>query len=198
MLPSESATVKNGVRSVELHFSLVFVVSPAGLLSMRSRGARWVLAATLAVGLISTRPAVVSAQSESDDKVPKRHEPTRIYFGMWTTHLNHEGVALDNNWVVGLTYRGFFGATFLNSFGRRAFTAGIQRTLVASAPRPIGASLGLRIGLVSGYDGRFMQIARDTPVLPFAQPFVTIDIHHVGVEVSYTFVVVSVAASYRF
>jgi hypothetical protein len=179
-------------------FLLVFVSSAADHVSMRSPGARWVLAATLAVGLLSICPTVVSAQPQSDDETPTRHEPTRIYFGMWTTHLNRDVVALDNNWVVGLTYRGFFGATFLNSFGRRAFTAGIQRTLVASEPRPIGASLGLRIGLVSGYDGRFMQIARDTPLLPFAQPFVTIDIHHVGLEVSYTFVVVSVAASYRF
>jgi hypothetical protein len=176
----------------------VFAPAPADQLSMRSRGARWVSAATLAVGLLSTCPTVVNAQSESGDEVAKRHEPTRIYFGMWTTHLNRDVIALDNNWVVGLTYRGLFGATFLNSFGRRAFTAGIQRTLVASEPRPIGASLGLRVGIVSGYDGRFMQIARDTPVLPFAQPFVTVDVYHVGVEVSYTFVVMSVAASYRF
>ena len=54
------------------------------------------------------------------------------------------------------------------------------------------------MGLVSGYDGRFMPIARDTPVLPFIQPFVTVDVQHIGVEVSYTFVVMSVAASYRF
>ena len=198
MLPPGSAAVKNSVGVLELHFSLAFAPSPADQLNMQSRGVRWVSAATLAVGLISACPAVVNAQSDSDHDVPKRHEPTRVYFGMWTTHLKRDVVALDNNWVVGLTYRGFFGATFLNSFGRRAFTAGIQRTLVASEPRPIGASLGLRIGLVSGYDGRFMQIARDTPVLPFAQPFVTVDLYHVGVEVSYTFVVVSVAASYRF
>jgi hypothetical protein len=43
-----------------------------------------------------------------------------------------------------------------------------------------------------------MRIARDTPVLPLVQPFATIDVGRVGVEVSYTFVIVSVATSVRF
>jgi hypothetical protein len=107
-------------------------------------------------------------------------------------------ITLDNNWVVGLTWRGLFGATYLNSFGRRAFTGGIQRTILSAEPRPIGASLGFRLGFVTGYDGRFMRIARETPVLPLAQPFVSIDVQRVSFEISYTFVVVSVATSYRF
>ncbi len=117
---------------------------------------------------------------------------------MWTTHLKHEVITLDNNWVIGLTYRGFFGATFLNSFGRRAYTGGIQRTLLATRPRPIRASFGYRLGFVTGYDGRFMRLARNTPVLPLVQPFASIDVTRVGFEVQYTFVVVSVAMSYRF
>ena len=152
----------------------------------------------LALGMASTGVVPVHAQSESGQEAPRHREPTRLYFGMWTTHLKHDVIALDNNWVVGGTYRGVFGATFLNSFGRRAFTAGIQRTLIAAAPRPVGASFGFRVGLVSGYDGRFMRIARDTPVLPFIQPFVSLDVQHLSLEISYTFVVVSVATSYRF
>ena len=152
----------------------------------------------LAIAVAFASPARVSAQSEAASEAPRRREPARVYFGMWTTHLRSDVVALHNNWVIGGTYRGVFGATFRNSFGRRAFTAGIQRTIVRTEPRPFGASLGYRVGLVSGYDGRFMRIARDTPVLPFIQPFVTVDVQHIGVEVSYTFVVLSVAASYRF
>jgi len=151
---------------------------------------------TLAIAFVCVAP--VHAQSEPDSEAPRRREPTRLYFGMWTTHLKHDVVALHNNWVIGGTYRGVFGATFLNSYGRRAFTAGIQRTIVATEPRPVGASFGYRVGLVSGYDGRLMRVARETPVLPFIQPFVSLDVRHLGVEVSYTFVVVSVAASYRF
>jgi hypothetical protein len=167
-----------------------------------SVAAAWstVAAGLLVIAVAFARPAIVNAQSETRDEAEgaRHREPTRLYFGMWTTHLNRDVVALDNNWVIGVSYRGVFAATFLNSFGRRAYTAGIQRTLFATEPRPFGASLGYRIGLVSGYDGRFMRVARDTPVLPLVQPFVSVDVHHIGVEVSYTFVVVSVAASYRF
>lgn len=154
-------------------------------------------------------PAAVAAQiappaeTTSTTSAPNPHEPgarhaSRLYFGMWTTHLKYDAIVLDNNWVIGLSHRGFFGATFLNSFGRRAFTGGIQRTIVASEPRPVGASLGYRLGFVTGYDGRFMRIARKTPVLPLVQPFASIDVQRVGFEVSYTIVVVSIAVSYRF
>ena len=155
-------------------------------------------AVCLAILFVYAGANAALAQSEPSSEDPGRREPTRLYFGMWTTHLKHDVVALHNNWVAGLTYRGFFGATFLNSYGRRAFTAGIQRTIVASEPRPFGASLGYRVGLVSGYDGRFMRIARETPVLPFIQPYVTLDVYRVGFEIQYTFVIVSVAASVRF
>jgi hypothetical protein len=162
---------------------------------------RWpsnIVSAFLALALACACAAPASAQSDDTEPATGRREPTRIYVGMWTTHLKHDVVALDNNWVIGATWRGLFGATFLNSFGKRAFSAGIQRTLIARDPQWLGVALGYRVGLVSGYDGRFMRMARDMPVLPFVQPFVTVDLRHVGIEVSYTFVVVSVAASYRF
>lgn len=127
----------------------------------------------------------------------ERHGP-RLYVGMWTTHLKSDIVVLKNNWVAGLSARGYFGATFVNSFGKRAFTGGWQRPITAVNRRQAGLLLGYRLGFVTGYDGRLMRIARKTPVLPLAQPFVSLDISHIGVEVSYTFVVVSVAASYRF
>jgi hypothetical protein len=142
-------------------------------------------------GMTSTTP-------EPNPHVERPQHSSRLYLGMWTTHLKHDVIALNNNWVIGMSYRGFFGATFLNSFGRRAFTGGIQRTIVSAEPRPLGASFGYRLGFVTGYDGRFMRIARKTPVLPLVQPFASIDVQHVGLEVSYTFVVVSVAVSYRF
>src|SRR5688572_12705379 len=79
-------------------------------------------------------PATPAEQHEQNSR--PRH-PTRLYFGMWTTHLKHDVITLENNWVVGLSWRGFFGGTFLNSFGRRAYTGGIQRTLLTAEPRPI-------------------------------------------------------------
>jgi hypothetical protein len=153
-------------------------------------------------------PAIAGAQETSPDahesiETVAAHDvrpphPTRLYFGMWTMHLRHDVGTLDNNWAIGLAWHGFFGATFVNSFGHRAFTGGLQRTIVSTRPAAIGASIGYRLGLVTGYDGRFIPLARKTPVLPLVQPFVSIDVTHVSVEVSYTFVVMSTAISYRF
>ena len=128
----------------------------------------------------------------------RTHEPTRFYFAMGTVHLKESAIALHNNWVAGAAFKGYFGATFLNSYGRRAYTGGIQRTLVTTDGTKLNVSLGYRLGFVTGYDGRLMRIARKTPVLPLVQPVVSLDAWHFGVEVSYTFVVLSTALSYRF
>jgi hypothetical protein len=147
--------------------------------------------AALAQGSTSAPVPAASASAE------RSHEPTRVYVGMWTLHLKHDVVALDNNWLVGVSHRGYFGATFLNSFGRRAYAAGVQRTLVSSARGPLTAALGVRLGAITGYDGRFMRLARHTPVLPLISAFVNVDVGRAGVEVAYTMVVVSAAVSIR-
>jgi hypothetical protein len=134
--------------------------------------------------------------ADVDDDHPR--EPSRMYLAMWTSHLKLNPLAFDNNWAFGLSYRGFFGATFLNSYGRRAFTAGWQRTLVSGSPAGLEIASGLRLGLISGYDDRLMPLAGETPVLPLIQPFLAVDRGHIGVDVSYTFVVVTVALGYRF
>ena len=163
----------------------------------------------IVAGLALVCPAAALAQTNPDTATEtqvraaparpadSRHE-TRLYLGMWTTHLKHPVVTVDNNWLIGFTHRGFFGGTFMNSFGRRAYSAGIQRTVISRQRAALTTSLGFRLGLVSGYDGRFMRIARDTPVLPLIQGFGNVDVKRVGVEVSYTIVVVSLAMSYRF
>jgi hypothetical protein len=154
---------------------------------------------------LSTMPAAVSAQpaantaaAEPATSARRPSHPRRIYAGMWTTHLKEDTLVIDNNWAVGVTAGGYFVAAFLNSFGEPAFAGGLQRTLVSSAPHAVVVSAGYRLGAITGYDGRLMRIARKTPVLPLVQPFAMIDIHRVGIEVSCTFVVVSVATSFRF
>jgi hypothetical protein len=145
----------------------------------------------------STEPTSLSA-SAATDNTDTSHHVNRLYFGMWTAHLREHPLALENNWAIGVSHDGYFGATFLNTFGRRAFTGWIERTVVSSGRRPLDASLGYRLGFVTGYDGRFLRIADKTPVLPLVQAFACVDIGHVGIEISYTFVVVSVVTSYRF
>src|ERR1043165_3927302 len=86
------------------------------------------LAIAVACSCLWFSPGAVRAQSastelaspvvaEPDAGTPRREHATRLYFGMWTTHLREDVLVLDNNWLIGLSTRGFFGATFLNSFG---------------------------------------------------------------------------------
>jgi len=161
-------------------------------------------ACCLAIFLVPAAARAQEAASAADttaqappEKTKSQHE-NRIYFAMWTLHLRDHVMALHNNWAVGLTTHGFFGATFLNSYNRRAYTGGLQRTFFSTDPRPITASFGARLGFITGYDGRLIRLARKTPVLPLIQPYFVLDVEHIGFELSYTWVVMSVAVSYRF
>jgi hypothetical protein len=173
-------------------------------LRVRRRRPEWTVAIGVAtLGLIAMPARAQEPPLEppvaEDLRLPGAHrEPTRLFLGMWTTHLKHHVIAIDSNWLVGVTHRSYFFATFRNSFGRQAFTAGMQRTLVSRRRGRLASSLGGRVGLVYGYDGRFIRLARDVPVLPMIQGFGNVDVGRVGIEVSYTFVVVSVTTSYRF
>jgi hypothetical protein len=162
------------------------------------------IASWLIVGLAAmpasarAQPAADATGAEPATSARQTAHPRRVYAGMWTTHLKEDAVVIDNNWAVGVTAGGYFVAAFLNSFGDPAFAGGLQRTLVTSPPDAVVVSAGFRLGAITGYDGRLMRIARKTPVLPLVQPFAMVDIHRVGIEVSCTFVVVSVTTSFRF
>lgn len=153
--------------------------------------------APISAGAQTPSDASPSAPAAPPEEGPAHRYDDRLYVGMWTMHLRQPVVTLQNNWTVGFTTHGYFGATFVNSYGKRAFTGGWQRTIVATAPRAVGASVGIRLGAITGYDGRLMRLARDTPVLPLVQPYARLDVTRFGIEVSYTWVVVSVGLSFR-
>jgi hypothetical protein len=143
-------------------------------------------------------PAAASAQTAAGTP-PHRPRATRIYFGLWSTHLNADRLHIDtNNPMLGVTHGPIFATTFVNSFGRRAYAAGFQRDLWSRTGRVASASLGLRLGAISGYDERFLNFAKDTPVLPMLSVYSLLELKRVGVEVSWTMVVASAALSVRF
>jgi hypothetical protein len=150
------------------------------------------------VGLRVDARAQNAAPEPAEEESKRTREPTRIYVGMWTMHLKEPDGPIDNNWLLGFSYRGFFGGTFLNSFGKRAYTAGIQRSFASLGEDRTRAWFGFRVGAISGYDGRFMGIAHKTPILPIASTYVIVERDRLGVELSYTFVVLSGALTYRF
>lgn len=65
----------------------------------------------------------------------------RLHVGMWTTHLSDLDRGLDTNWLLAVAVRGLDGGTFVNSFGKRAFTAGIERSLARSEDGTVAAGL---------------------------------------------------------
>jgi hypothetical protein len=117
---------------------------------------------------------------------------------MWTVHFRDWDRGVENNWLVGASWRGIYAATFINTFGDRAYAAGYQGMLLRWDPGVIAVGLGYRVGLVTGYDERFMKLAAKTPVIPLIQPRLALDRKRLGVELSYSGVVASGGFAVRF
>ncbi|MBR9988449.1 MAG: hypothetical protein KFH98_01780 [Gemmatimonadetes bacterium] len=149
----------------------------------------------LAFALVGV-PATASAGVPDDDHAVVEALRTRFYVGMWTSHVRDPARGLDGNAMVGGSYRGFFGATFVNSYGDRALAAGIQRG-ITQANRSVTTSLGYRVGLVTGYDERFLPIAAHTPLIPFAQIVGGLDHRRFGAELAYAGLTASVLLSVK-
>lgn len=149
------------------------------------------LAAICVLAMLIATPAVHA-------QAPASPKETRLYLGMWTTHLNANKPAIDPNWLVAVSNGHVFGGTFTNSFGRRAFTAGFQQQVARIGRGPLRDSVGFRIGAVSGYDERFMKLAKNAPVLPMLQVYNLFEVGRLGTELTVTWVVASVAFAIRF
>ena len=150
----------------------------------------------LCLGLLALDTGVAAAAPRLDDD-PSVEDP-RLYLGMWTAHVRSMFGAVDSNQLVGVGFRGFYGGTFINSYGSRSVAAGIQRTLLSTPSRTTTPSLGYRLGLVTGYDERFMGIAGRLPALPMAQIVGRLDRGKIGAELAYSGLAVSLALSGRF
>lgn len=148
----------------------------------------------LSLMILCVLPRAAAAQSAP----AATHEPLHIYLGMWTLHLKDQHKALDPNYLIGASYRHVFAATFINSFGNRAFGGGLQKEFARGKKGIFSAALGGRLGAIYGYDERFIKLAHETPVLPMVQAYGLFEVGHLGAEVSYTYVVVSVTGSIRF
>jgi hypothetical protein len=130
---------------------------------------------------------------------PKPSSQTHVYFGLWTTHLNADRRHIDsNNVMVAVTRGPIYATTFVNSFGKRAYAAGFQHAVFSGTRGIASASLGFRLGGISGYDERFLSFAKNTPVLPMFSVYTLIEERHLGVELSWTMVVASAALCFRF
>ncbi|TAK12747.1 MAG: hypothetical protein EPO35_11020 [Acidobacteria bacterium] len=163
-------------------------------MSLLTRG---ILSAVL-VGGFSPPVAYASPDTSAQPGRPHPRE-THVYVGMWTTHLNANRLHVDsNNVTLGVAHGPVFAATFVNSFGNRAYAAGWQKSLLAGRGRWLAGSLGIRLGAISGYDERFLSFAKDAAVIPMVSVYSRVELTRLGVEVSWTAVVASAALSVRF
>lgn len=144
---------------------------------------------------VAWQPAAAQAAPTAEQR--RGRAPT-LYTGMWTMHLADPGRGVDQNWLLGLSWAGYYGATFVNSFGDRAFAVGREGPQRNARPLGLDASLGLRMGVVTGYDERFLSIAGKAPVLPLVQVHGGVRRRRTAVELSWTVMVVSVSLGHRF
>lgn len=128
-------------------------------------------------------PSTGGAQQASPEAL--NHYGVRLHVGMWTSHLTNFSKGLDANWLVAMGWRGLYGGTFVNSFGRRAFAAGIERPLVRDDGTGINAGLGYRFGLVTGYDERLIGFAGKTPIIPALQVMGDVAVGRTGLELAW-------------
>lgn len=133
-----------------------------------------------------------------DDGTEGKPSNRRLYLGLWTLHLRDPGRGLDSNWLLGVAVGKIYAATFINSFGNRAYSAGFQDVVARWNPEILSIGFGYRVGLVTGYDERFIRLAGKTPVLPLVQPLLIVERQRLGVEFSYSGVVASAGFMVRF
>jgi len=141
----------------------------------------------------------VRRQSVSTDSIGARRAAmrTRVYFGMWSTHILDINRGLGANSLIAVAWRGWFGGTFINSYGDRSVAIGVQRSLTPARPGAVTTSLGYRAGVVTGYDERLFGIGQISPVLPFAQLTGSVDWRNLGCELAYSGIVASVMLNVR-
>lgn len=118
--------------------------------------------------------------------------PNSAYLGMWTFHFNKHSRENDrySNDLFGISYKGVLLATFLNSFDDRGFLLVMQRILgEKSSKNGWHLAYGYQLGGITGYDERMTSLAQKTPILPYAGIFATARYKHVGVQITYSVVV---------
>lgn len=153
----------------------------------------------LLLAIVCAAPAPADAQAPAQSPPSDGSSPygVRIHVGMWTTHLGHLGRGVDANWLLALGWRGLYGGTFINSFGNRAFAAGIERPLVRSGEGSVVTGLGYRMGLVTGYDERLTSLAGKIPVFPALQLTGDVGVGPTGLELAWAGKVATVSPFMR-
>lgn len=120
----------------------------------------------------------------------------RLYLGMWTLHFKPSDDQENNNQLIGASYKGYYGGTFINTHGDRVWSAGWQRTLFQKKYGEIEVEAGYRTGMMYGYK-KYLKLG-DTRFFPLLQVLLDIEYKNFGAELSWAGVVFAAGFYYRF
>jgi hypothetical protein len=125
-------------------------------------------------------------------------EPSRLYVGKAALHLERMDEGLSWHPMVGVSWRGFFLKTFVNTHEGRTWAGGVGRGVLGAEGSDYAVRLGYRLGVVRGYDARLMRQAEEWPVLPAGQVVLDARVRGVGVQFAWVWIVSSMSAFVEF
>ena len=120
----------------------------------------------------------------------------KLYLGMWTLHFDQGDDQENNNKLVGATYKGYYGGTFINTHGDRVLSAGWQRTLFQQQYGAVDVEAGYRTGIMYGYK-KYLKLG-NSRLFPLFQALLDIEYKRFGVQFSWAGVVVTAGVFYRY
>jgi hypothetical protein len=163
-----------------------------------------VLATTLRAPSVAAQASLSAAEPERsrvDDDPAKRErwwqralgvaEANRLFAGLWTFHFRRPEDGLSQHYLLGLSWQGVYATTFISSQGRRIWGLAASRSVIHTSGGDADVSLGYRIGVVRGYDRRFIELAERWPVLPAAEIVAGVRCRRLGILLSYAGIVAS-------
>ncbi|MGI9274626.1 MAG: hypothetical protein ACR2PT_07235 [Endozoicomonas sp.] len=120
----------------------------------------------------------------------------RLYLGMWTLHFSSGKDQEDENQLLGVSWNGYYGGTFINTHSDRVISAGWQRTLFQQRYGEVEVEAGYRAGMMYGYT-KYLQLF-ETRFFPLFQTLLDIEYKQFGIEFSWAGVVFTAGIYYRF
>lgn len=118
-------------------------------------------------------------------------EPARLFGGLWVVHVGRQDKSAGQHYGAGIAWRGWYATTFMSSQGRRVWGLAISRVPILARAGVAEFSLGYRVGVVRGYDGRFVALADRWPVLPAGEIVTALRYRRIGVALSFAGIVAS-------
>ena len=120
----------------------------------------------------------------------------RLYLGMWSLHFSSEKHHQNNNQLLGINWKGFYGGTFINSHDGRVYSGGWQRAMYRNHWQEFTVEAGYRLGLM--YCPERYYGVMDSRVFPLFQVVADVDFKQFGVQFSWAGVVATAGLFYRF